>query len=205
MLPPWRLAVATKNSGLEVRLWLFGPASQYAEAFLLALENAAFRGLGRQSFTTALEERIDGTLQNLVSSPWESNLTLQLRSPVRLQAKGALVTTVPSFLQVFAAAQRKLRLAARSWCSLELPFPSDQMHLARHIPVALASVRWVEMARYSHRQRQLMRLGGLQGSLQFEGEWSFAWPWLRFLPAVGLGKLTTMGFGEVAWSRMSDT
>ncbi|MFN3414243.1 MAG: CRISPR system precrRNA processing endoribonuclease RAMP protein Cas6, partial [Thermoanaerobaculum sp.] len=178
---------------------------QNAEAFSLALQNAAFRGLGHQSFIAVLEERVDTVLQTLIASPWQPSLTLELRSPVRLQAHGALVTTAPSFAQVFASAQRKLRLAARSWCSLELPFPSEQMHLARHIPVAMASVRWVEMARYSLRQRQFMRLGGLQGRLQFEGEWSFAWPWLRFLPAIGLGKLTTMGFGDVAWTHNSNT
>lgn len=205
MLPPWRLAVVTQDSELEVTLWLFGEASQYTDAFLLALQNAAFRGLGRQRFATVLAERAHTALQELAAGPWDPGLTLEFRSPVRLQAHGALVTAGPSFLQVFSSAQRKVRLAARSWCSVELPFPSDHIHLARRISVARAAVRWVEMARYSHRQQQFMRLGGLQGSVQFTGEWSFAWPWLRFLPAVGLGKLTTMGFGDVAWTRASET
>lgn len=201
MLPPWRLSVARENSGLDVTLLLFGEASRHADAFLLAVQNAAFRGLGRQDFVATLVEQVHASLAGLASSPWQANLKLEFRSPVRLQAQGGLVTKVPSFVQVFSSAQRKVRLAARSWCSVELPFPADQMHLARHITVAKASVQWVEMARYSQRQKKLMRLGGLQGTLQFAGEWSFAWPWLRLLPALGLGKLTTMGFGEVAWRR----
>ncbi|KDA53030.1 hypothetical protein EG19_07915 [Thermoanaerobaculum aquaticum] len=199
MLPPWRLTVNVADSHLQANFRLFGEATEFTEAFLLALESAAFRGLGRQRFRVTVLGKDETAFERLAPDRWDSNLTLELKSPVRLQERGTIITQAPSFSQVFASAQRKVRLAARSWCGVELSFPQQQMYMARHVTVASASVRWVEMGRYSQRQQRFMRLGGLQGALKFAGEWSFAWPWLRFLPALGLGKLTTMGFGEVAW------
>ncbi len=198
-LPPWRLVINLRESHLEVQIRLFGEAVAFADAFQLALQIAAFRGLGQQRFSVTVVEKQHTTFEAQKACPWTSDLSLLLLSPVRLQDRGALVTVAPSFLQVFSSAQRKLRLAARSWCGVELPYPSDQMHLARHVAIAAASVSWMEKQRFSHRQKRLMRLGGLVGFVQFAGEWSFAWPWLRFLPALGLGKLTTMGFGDVSW------
>lgn len=199
--PPWLLRVLPRENGaLEVELRLFGQATQWEEAFSLALSLAAFRGLGKSRFRWNLEARAATFLESWPFPAWEEQLALELVSPLRLQWQGELVTGAPSFLQLFVACSRRVRLCAKAFARVALPPPSsDQLAQARRVPLVAAETSWFEFVRYSRRQEQAMRLGGVVGVVRYGGDWRWAWPWLRFAPLFGIGKLITMGFGEVRW------
>jgi CRISPR/Cas system endoribonuclease Cas6 (RAMP superfamily) len=61
-----------------------------------------------------------------------------------------------------------------------------------------AELRWIEWARWSDRQRALIKMGGLLGSLSLPlaGVEPF-WPFLWLAPWVHVGKGATMGLGAV--------
>ncbi|MGC8917245.1 MAG: CRISPR system precrRNA processing endoribonuclease RAMP protein Cas6 [Thermoanaerobaculum sp.] len=198
--PPWSLSVKAHENELEVQLRIFSDAVEIIEALGLALEAAGFRGLGGRRFRVVGFKSSVASLASLVASWRYPKPVLLLESPVRLQEGGQPIRQVPSFSHLFAAACRRVRLCAWAWAGVNLPHPPPEHKLwATQVPVSGGQVHWEEKPRYSRRQKKLMRLGGLVGWVAYGGEWSWAWPWLRALPLLGLGKLTTMGLGEVRW------
>jgi len=199
--PPWMLRVVPAQDGaLDLELRLFGPATGWEEAFSLALAVAGFRGLGKSRFSWSPSARTATTLGAWPFPPWEEQLELELLSPLRLQSQGQLVTQPPSFLELLLACTRRVRLCAKAFAKLSVPaLASHQLAQARRVRLEAAETSWFELVRYSRRQEQAMRLGGLVGALRYGGDWSWAWPWLRLAPLLGIGKLVTMGFGEVRW------
>ena len=58
--------------------------------------------------------------------------------------------------------------------------------------------RWVDLTRYSRRQGEKLKVGGVIGYALFEGdELSPFLPLLRLMEWLQVGKLTTMGLGEI--------
>lgn len=199
--PPWCLAARAEGDQLLVEIRVFGDSSQTQEALGLALEVAGFRGLGKHRLALAGLGYTVSVLGQLAWQEPRNAACLSFESPVRLTDKGRLVQETPTFAQVFSAAQRRVRLCAAAWVGGSIPPPPPEHFLwAQNVPVEAAETSWVEQLRYSRRQQRLMRLGGLVGWIRFGGDWSWAWPWLRLAPLLGLGKLTTMGLGEVKWA-----
>ncbi|MCX7895765.1 MAG: CRISPR system precrRNA processing endoribonuclease RAMP protein Cas6 [Thermoanaerobaculum sp.] len=197
--PPWALSARVQGSELEVELRLFRQAVP-VEVLSTAVAAAAIRGFGQTRLRLVRWHHSSTTLGALAAAHPSPRPVLRLESPTRLQEDGALIQQAPSFSQIFAAAQRRARLCARAWLGVTLPQPAYEHWVwARSVPVEAAEVSWLEQLRYSRRQNQLMRLGGLVGWVRYGGEWRWAWPWLRLAPILGLGKLTTMGLGEVRW------
>lgn len=198
--PPWCLAARAEGEDLHVEMRVFGDQGALHEALTLGLEVAGFRGLGKHRLAMAgFRERVSVLGQLAWQEPHDAT-TLVFESPVRLADGGSPVKDFPSFFQVFSAAQRRVRLCAAAWTGGTIPPPPPEHFLwAKNVAVEAGEMTWVEQMRYSRRQERLMRLGGLVGWLRFGGDWKWAWPWLRLLPWLGLGKLTTMGLGEVRW------
>jgi len=57
-------------------------------------------------------------------------------------------------------------------------------------------LRWYDWERYSSRQETRMRLGGLVGEVEFEGELAEFLPYLFLGELIHLGKGTSFGLGR---------
>lgn len=120
-------------------------------------------------------------------------LVVHFRSPLRLIRDGSPCPGAPDFATLVRAAARRWRLAALSW---GWPSPPDRLPEAR-VEAFRSEVRWEDHTRRSARQRATLTLGGLVGWASYDGEWAVAVDYLRAASLLGLGKLTTHGFGQV--------
>jgi hypothetical protein len=71
---------------------------------------------------------------------------------------------------------------------------------ASDVRVAAADLAWQEQERWSQRQQTAMRLGGVVGTMAFEGDLTPFAPLLRTAELVHVGKGATFGLGQVKLS-----
>ncbi len=125
-------------------------------------------------------------------------LAVHLETPLRLKRRGQLVRPESFTLGGFLGAVRS-RLDDLAWLYGGAPavsrprsvVPVDEAHLRG------ARLRWLDWGRYSSRQRQEMKLGGLVGRLEVDGEaLGEHWPALWLGQWLHAGKQTSMGLGQ---------
>jgi hypothetical protein len=129
-----------------------------------------------------------------------------LRSPLRLRVDADLVTPArfsPGHL--VAAAIRRVSSLAALHCGA--PISEDYAALsafARDTVSLRADLRWHEQERFSGRQKERLKAGGIVGSLEVDladGAGRLA-PWLALGQWVGAGKGASMGLGQYRVSGM---
>jgi CRISPR/Cas system endoribonuclease Cas6 (RAMP superfamily) len=62
-----------------------------------------------------------------------------------------------------------------------------------------AALRWFDWERYSNRQNTRMFMGGMIGSITYEGDLGKYLPLLDFASKVHIGKQTTFGMGKMSF------
>ena len=205
---------------LRVGLVLVGRALDYLPYFIYAFEEMGQRGLGVGRGQAALQrvialgpERGDercvyqadtGQLEPdypvCVGPPGGAavgtRLRLRLHTPVRLKAEGRYIRRLDFALLVRALLRRTSDLA-RFHCGAELDLDYRQwIERAAEVRQVAAEVRWHDWERYSQRQEQKMKLGGLVGEVEFAGEWEPFLPLLRLGADLHVGKGTGFGLGR---------
>jgi hypothetical protein len=135
-----------------------------------------------------------------------SSITIQLLTPLRLKEKGGLVTKLRFPLLFERLAQRIAILAAFHGPDPDgppRPHPSameDLARQARDIRVADDGLHWYDWERYSGRQKEAMKFGGLRGTIRFEGDLAPFLTFLKWGELVHVGQGTTFGLGRLACS-----
>jgi hypothetical protein len=199
LAPPWeegRLVPEGGETGL--RLVLIGRAVEHAGFARQAVVEAGLRGLGPDRGSLDLLSVEPVTPPPIGPSP--ERLEITLSSPLRLVESGLLVGAAalrPRHL-LLSLLRRVSTLAERHGpAPLDLDYRALKER-AEAVEFAEAALRWVEWARWSGRQRALLQMGGLLGSLSLPlaGIEPF-WPFLALAPWVHVGKGATMGLGAM--------
>ncbi len=125
-----------------------------------------------------------------------STVTLEFLTPLRLKEKGDLVTHLTFPLLWERLRQRLTLLATFYGNSNQKPDLAHLSELAEAVSIKESGLFWYDWERYSGRQRELMKLGGLKGSINFAGELAPFLPYLRLGMQVNLGQGTTFGLGR---------
>ncbi len=202
-----------------VGLTLFGRALRSLPYCLFAFERMGRVGLGGrrvQCRVSALEAELDGQRWVLYSAedpllrasePFEASVrlalavpaagglpdgrvTLELLTPLRLISAERLADAVPFSLLVRSLLRRLAHLSYFHCGGDPRPVPfREWIGLAGAVRVVEHSLRWQDWARYSSRQQTTMTLGGLLGTITYEG------PVGPFLPLLRLGEVTHVGKG----------
>ena len=125
-----------------------------------------------------------------------SAVTLHFLTPLRLKVKGDLVTklTFPLFFERLA--QRLTLLSAFYNSTVAPPDFSALLALAQNIAVTDDELHWYDCERYSARQKDTMKFGGIRGRISFSGELGPFMPWLKLGEKVNVGQSTTFGLGR---------
>ncbi len=206
---------------VEFEIVLVGRANQDLPYYVLALADVGRAGLGPTRHRLRLEEvaawapegflpvyraddamlRTDAPLVPLdrllreSTLPDSRRLTVRFATPVRLDLRGDLVYPV-AFHQLVRALDERWRALAACYGGLR---PEDvDLAEAEHARAVRDRTRWVDLRRYSTRQRSDMRIGGAVGTVTYEGS-NFAGygRLLAFGEWLGVGKLTSMGLGRM--------
>ncbi|MGA2403994.1 MAG: CRISPR system precrRNA processing endoribonuclease RAMP protein Cas6 [Syntrophobacteraceae bacterium] len=146
-----------------------------------------------------------------------SDITLHFLTPLRLKVKGDLVTQLTFPVLFERLAQRLILLTAfygsgaasegkrRVWpdspgCGgpppAALPDFSPLLTLAQSIVVTNDELHWYDWERYSARQKETMKYGGLRGNMTISGNVAPLLPCLRLGEVVNVGQATTFGLGR---------
>ena len=118
-------------------------------------------------------------------------------TPVRIVSGGALATELP-FVTFLRTLVRRLALLAYFHCNQEADVGQIRKLIAaaQAVRIKRSSLRWRDWERYSTRQRNTMKLGGLVGEVTYEGELTAFLPSLRLGELVHVGKGTSFGLGK---------
>ena len=181
-------------------LVLIGQAIAHQPAITLAWERALRTGLGGQN-----DQRSRCTLLDVQrgSAPPPApalgqHATLHLLTPLRLQYQGK-----PSRQHNITARNLLVTLARRYQLlqDIHLGAAAPQQDFAtltaqaEAVQIAHTDLRWFDWGRYSQRQQQEMKLGGLLGSLQLHGNLTPFAELLHLGQWLHVGKNTSFGLG----------
>ena len=199
---------------LRVGLVLVGRALDYLPYFIYAFEEMGRRGMGVERGKAALQRVLAGgqciyqtdTGQLAPDYPVcagppdgeavGTRLRLRLHTPIRLKAAGRYTSRLDFALLVRALLRRTSDLA-RFHCGAELDLDyRPWIERAAEVSAVATTLRWHDWERYSQRQEQKMKLGGLVGEVEFAGEWAPFLPLLRLGADLHVGKGTGFGLGR---------
>ena len=117
-------------------------------------------------------------------------ITLHLPTRLRLKADSRLIRRAPPFQLFFARLLGRLNTLASFYGHgkiAEFELRNQLLNQAENIKLVQDESRWQELPRYSGRQKQWMKFGGLLGTVTYEGD-------LRpFLPCLAVGEWTHVG------------
>ncbi len=74
---------------------------------------------------------------------------------------------------------------------------SGLIERAKQVRIVDNKLKWFDWRRYSQRQEQGMNMGGLVGSVIYEGKIGEFMPFVDFCSKVHIGKQTTFGLGKI--------
>ncbi|HRU07184.1 MAG TPA: CRISPR system precrRNA processing endoribonuclease RAMP protein Cas6, partial [Candidatus Brocadiia bacterium] len=196
---------------------LFGRAAVYLPHFLLALQRLGEQGLGRdrvpflvESLTgedgAMLYRRCEGPRVGRPNPLWlslapqarrRSVFSISFVTPARIQVAGA-VANRPGLRDVVTALHRRIFLL--SSFHQETPVDLDASLLiqaAEGARLVEAELHWDDHRRLSGRQGRQIPIGGVTGTLVYEGDWGALAPLLRAGEYVHVGKNATFGLGRI--------
>ncbi|MFZ5570167.1 MAG: CRISPR system precrRNA processing endoribonuclease RAMP protein Cas6 [Thermodesulfobacteriota bacterium] len=208
---------------LDFNLLLFGPANDYLPYFIYAFQQMGIIGIGRKiagrrgAFTLqqvafngrpiyALKDQQlrmppeHDTLTLDMACPHpdaESRLGITLETPLRLKFNNRLKADLPFHVLVRAMLRRVSTLMQHyDGGEPDLDYPG-LVHRAESVRIIRDETAWLDWRRYSFRQEQEMLMGGMTGSVMYEGKIGEFLPLIAFAEQVHLGKQTTFGLGRI--------
>jgi len=209
---------------LTFGLVLIGKAVEYLPYFVYTFEELGKSGIGKARGRYRLREvsRHDGTViyrgedkvlggdygresgEALMARGMKEGkreeatprLALRFPAPLRLVFRGKLVSTL-KFHHLLRALLRRVSTLSYFHCGKKIDCDFQGLiERAEEIGTSDDSTRWVDWERYSSRQKTRMKMGGLVGSVTFEGAIEEFMPLLHLGEAVHVGKGTVFGLGK---------
>ncbi|GEM_PF-763298 len=138
---------------------------------------------------------------------WESNLEndldeykfeIKFLTPFRYIEKGSLTEPIDGF-HLISSASRRMKILTEFYGHNYIPFSFDKKFLQEpYIKVLERNLTWKESSRYSAKQKSLMILGGVVGSMKIAGKFSRSMvDMIDGVSIFNIGKNTAFGFGKV--------
>ncbi len=231
LLPPLdELEQYPADQRFTCELTLFGRAEQFFPICHAALEFLGREmGLGsnRGKFSVQGVERACPLSENSSSADSSSlscgdiaqawpvlisndSLTIHLPTRLRLKADGHLLSRPPEFHLLLARLLARINTLAGLYGDGKILEPKQRgelVALARErirLDPAQTDARWRDLPRYSGRQKQWMKFGGLLGSVSWQGKAEDFQPFLPYL-AIGewihVGGKSSFGLGKYVIER----
>lgn len=127
-----------------------------------------------------------------------SSVEIRLITPLRIKRNGRHVGPAEfHFSDVFSCLLRRVSMLTYFHTSTPLEADFHELVEASRTIKAQATLTWRDLSRYSSRQKAEMRMGGLVGQVQIDGQdVSPFWPYLWLGQWIHAGTGATMGLGR---------
>ncbi|ASS76579.1 hypothetical protein CIG75_17490 [Tumebacillus algifaecis] len=211
---------------LSLRLRLFGRGIDYAPLFISTFRELGIEGIGKgrkpyRLIHVATEDvggaaartlYMDGEHQlhdpilatgadiiaKIQPQSSHSRLTLFFETPLRMKWQGRY-TSDPQFHVIFRNILRRVTGLLQYHHGIDTSTVNYRglIEKAEQIQLVRQETRWVDYDRFSARQDSKMKLGGMMGWAQYEGEWEAFLPWLKVAEIIHLGKNTAFDLGRI--------
>jgi len=218
-----------EGSSFDFNLLLFGDVNHSIPYFIYAFEQMGKIGIGRRLNgkrglfklesvmvgdkpvynSSERKLRAGDTFEHISLlpadlSPQESfRLKVNMVTPMRLKFENRLKADLPFHVLVRAMLRRVSSLFE---CYGEGEPELDYRGLVKRseeIRIVEDSLRWYDWRRYSFRQEQSMLMGGMVGSITYEGKIGEYMPLVDLCSKVHLGKQTSFGLGKMKAEKVS--
>ncbi len=212
----------SEGASFDFRLLLFGEANHNLPYFVYAFEQMGKIGIGKRingkrghfsleqvkfgekSIYSSAEQTLQAEkplmleLKDKTDFP-ESNSRLKLKiiTPLRIKFENRLKADLP-FHVLVRAMLRRMSSLYNSYGDGEPPLDyKGLVKRAMEVKTAEEDLGWFDWRRYSFRQDKAMLMGGMVGSVTYEGDMGEYMPLLEFCSEVHLGKQTSFGLGKI--------
>ncbi len=217
-----------KGTSFDFHLLLFGEANRNLPYFIYAFEQMGKIGIGRRvngrrgHFTLedvkagdqpvysgsdqklTIDEAFEAISPPVPEVSIDEGFKLKVRmvTPLRLKFENRLKADLPFHVMVRAM----LRRVSSLFNSYGVGEPNlDYRGLvkkAEDVRISDDNLRWYDWRRYSFRQDQSMLMGGVVGSVTYEGKIGEYMPLIDFCSTAHLGKQTSFGLGKIEARRV---
>lgn len=207
---------------LVFELILFGSINDYLPYFVFAAKQMGERGLGSVPESRVIlklatveaggltvykvgNDHLDttdqtGALELDQPSDEEGRLFIELLTPLRLKQNNRFQIDLPFHLLIRAALRRISSLFnAHGDGEPNLDY-RGLIHRAKSVATEENHLQWIDLRRYSNRQRTRMLLGGIIGTIVYRGQLGEFIPLIEAARVLHIGKQTTFGLGKLTYS-----
>lgn len=206
----------------SLTITIFGEAIKYLHYFVYVLFHMGKRGFGKGRQQAELRQVFlvdeDGDFQEQIYQHQRINYNGKMLSnekiisdikdvsecqlyfitPTRLKYQSHYTDT-PEFHIVLRAAVRRITSILyyhHGRQQLDIDF-KELFKKAEEVKLVQSDVSWYDWERYSNRQKERMKLGGIVGKAVYEGDLDPYIPWLQLAEWTHVGKNTTFGLGKM--------
>lgn len=138
------------------------------------------------------------------SNSGTGTLQVHLKTPCRFKTENHLSAEL-SFRQLFQLIVRRIRSVwAMEGEDVRFEDFSTMLDRADIIQTVKNYLHWKDWTRYSSRQKSSMQLGGLSGSVYYQGDLAAFLPFLHLAKELNIGKQTSFGLGEINFDWIPD-
>lgn len=208
----------------EANLLLFGDANNSLPYFIYAFEQMGKIGIGRRikgqraefklkkvnsngdTIYSHTDEKINSNDECIDVLKVPSNgkysedtfkIHVTLKTPLRLKRSNRLTDELP-FHVLVSAMTRRVSSLFTSYADAEPDLDYQGLvQRAKDVVIKDSSLKWHAWERYSNRQKQKVPLGGMAGSITYEGKLGEFLPLLDICSKVHIGKNTAFGLGKI--------
>lgn len=146
-----------------------------------------------------LEYPASNFLQSDTLSQKNQKLIVFLETPLRYKSNNVLYSKL-DFEALFKLMMRRTYFVFKEFGEKELEIDyADLLQKAKNIDIIESNIQWKDQNRYSSRQKQALKIGGLEGRISFRGDFTEFIPLLNLATLLHLGKQTSFGLGKIRY------
>jgi len=210
-----------KGDKFKFNFILIGRAIEYLPYFVYSIIQMGKEGIGRKKAGKFVVDKIeavnnssrtiyDGDNNKFVNRPiilgyqdivnkillGKNEIILEVVSPLRIKYRRKYVSDL-DFHVLFRNLLRRISLVSYFHLNekIEIDFKKF-IESSKNVKTVNSDLKWYDWKRYSNKQDNFMKLGGLIGTVKYSGDFSEYYPWLCIGEHIHVGKGISFGNGK---------